>query len=188
MFAILAEDRSDANSLANLVKRIGQIESRIMRKGFSGCGELCRKASAHILNFADQGATHFIICQDSDGHDPVQIRNSICQTIERKINLNEYDHLIVVPVQELEAWLIADESALQKVIPSFKLQKVNHPETIQSPKEWLIQKSRTGRSKPLYSPVTHNEKVSAHLDIDTVKSKCNSFSELVAFVEMSGVH
>ena len=58
MFAVLAEDRSDVDSLVVLIRRIsGVTNATIQRKGFSGCGELCRKAWSHIVDFAEKGAT-----------------------------------------------------------------------------------------------------------------------------------
>ena len=183
MIAVLAEDRSDADALVVLVNRIsGNLNCRVLRKGFSGCGELCRKVGSHIADFASQGATHFIICHDSDGNDPGEIREKVMAGIKPKIDLNCYEHKIVVPVQELEAWLIADDEAISKVIPSLSIGVVKQPENIDSPKEWLIRASRKGRSHPLYSPPTYNHQVARHLDIAKVEGKCGSFRELTAFV------
>lgn len=183
MIAVLAEDRSDADALVVLVKRIsGNLNCRVFRKGFSGCGELCRKADSHIADFASNGATHFIICHDSDGNDPEEIREKVRVGIKAKIDLGFYEHKIVVPVQELEAWLIADDEAISKVIPSLSIGVVEQPENIDSPKEWLIRASQKGRSRPLYSPPTFNHKVAQHLNIAKVEKKCGSFCELTSFI------
>lgn len=183
-FAVLAEDRSDADALVVLVKRIsGDNHIQVVKKGFSGCGELCRKAGSHIADFAKQGATHFIVCHDSDGNDPAAIRQKVKAGIDTKIHLKAYRHKIIVPVQELEAWLIADEAAITKTIPTLSISVVNHPEDIDSPKEWLIRASYTGqRSRPLYAPATYNRQVALHLDIAKVERKCGSFRELTAFI------
>lgn len=183
MFAVLAEDRSDADALVVLVKRIsGKLNSHVGKKGFSGCGELCRKAGSHIADFASQGVTHFIICHDSDGNDPAAIRQKVLAGIEAKFALKGYHHKIVVPIQELEAWIIADDIAISKVIPTLSIGEVKQPETINSPKEWLISASRAGRSRPLYSPTTFNHQVVRHLDIAKVEKKCSSFRELATFI------
>jgi hypothetical protein len=183
MFAVLAEDRSDADSLAVLVKRISGIENdRVFKKGFSGCGELCRKAGSHIADFASQGATHFIICHDSDGNDPAAIRQKVNSAIAGKTDLKQFKHKIVVPVQELEAWIIADETAIKKAIPTLSIPAVGQPEAVNSPKEWLVRESRRERSRPLYDPATFNHRVAMHLDIATVERKCSSFRELTEFI------
>ena len=185
-FAVLAEDRSDVDALVVLVKRISnRANATVYRKGFSGCGELLNKASSHILDFALQGATHFIICHDSDGNDPENIRQAVRKAILPKLNLSDYTHGIIVPVQELEAWMIADEEAIKRVIPSLDIKPVLQPESVKSPKEWLISESRKGRSRPLYAPATYNARVAEQLDVDKVKKKCRSFAELVDFISQA---
>ena len=72
-----------------------------------------------------------------------------------------------------------------KAIPSLRIKPVAQPESISSPKEWLVKESRKGRSSPLYSPATFNSKVVEHLGIDKVSKKCRSFEELVAYVKKS---
>lgn len=182
MFAVLAEDRSDVDSLVVLIKRIsGMNNATVQRKGFSGCGELCRKAWSHIQEFADKGATHFIVCHDSDGNDPVEIKKKVLENLGARIIVPK-NCCIVVPVQELEAWIIADEEAIHKAIPSLVIKPVARPETLTSPKEWLVNESRRGRSRPLYVPTIHNVKVAEHLDLKKVERKCPSFCALVAFV------
>lgn len=182
-FALLAEDRSDVDALVVLIKRIiGQENATIPRKGFGGCGELRRKAHSHIAEFSRQGATHFIICHDSDKNTPQDVRNKVIDAIKAKMPLN-FEHIIVVPVQELEAWIIADEAAIHTAIPSLTISSVAKPEEINDPKEWLIRQSQTNRTKPLYAPATFNVKVARHLEIDKVKKKCRSFKELVDYLQ-----
>ncbi len=182
MFAVLAEDRSDVESLVVLIRRISGTENAtIQRKGFSGCGELCRKAGSHIRDFAEKGATHFIVCHDSDGNPPADVRKKVRESIEARFDMPK-DCCIVVPVEELEAWIIADEEAIRKAIPTLVIGQVARPEAVPSPKEWLVDESRRGRSRPLYVPTIHNAKVAEHLDLKKVEQKCPSFGELVQFV------
>jgi len=86
-------------------------------------------------------------------------------------------------VQEIEAWLIADESAITAVIPSFRFKGHSQPESIQSPKEWLIDQSEAENGKPLYSPKTFNAAVAKHLRFDVVAKKSPSFK---AFLDCLG--
>jgi hypothetical protein len=90
-----------------------------------------------------------------------------------------------VPVQELEAWIIADEEAIRKVIPSLKIKAVQKPESIPNPKEWSVGKSIKGRSKPLYVPAIHNVRVAEHIRLEILEKKCPSFSLLRRFVNPS---
>jgi hypothetical protein len=182
MIAVLAEHHSDADALAMIIRQIiGNERACIRRKGFSGGGELCRKAASHIRLFAKQGVSRFVVCHDADGPDPEPARLKVKKEV---VDCLDSSHLcgIVIPVQELEAWLIADEMAITKTIPSLPISAVSHPERIRSPKEWLVRESRRGRSKPLYSPVVHNPRVCKYLDLQKVATKCPSLKPLIEFV------
>src|SRR4051794_3538943 len=163
MIAVLAEDRTDAESLAAIVKLIlGNPKATVFKKGFSGGGELCRKGASFVRTIADQGASRFVLCHDADGPDPQPARLKV-----RTAVVDQSEHgpscCIVVPVQELEAWFIADEHALTRTIPTLTIRPQSNPESIDSPKEWLVRESRQGRSRPLYAPQTFNPKVAEHI-------------------------
>ena len=182
MFAVLAGDRTDAEALVELIKKIsGQPNATVLRKGFKGCGNLNGKAWSQIISFAKRGATWFIICHDSDGKPPGKVRENFYPGIGGKKKF-KHVHRIVVPVQELEAWIIADEVAINAAIPWLEIEPVNQPEQLENPKEWLVRKSRVISSRRRYIPAFHNAQVAKHLDIDKVMKKCNSFRELVDFV------
>ena len=99
----------------------------------------------------------------------------------------EANACIVVPVQEMEAGLIADEAAIAKTIPLFKLSPVAPPEKIAKPKEYLEKKSRVTRTRSLYSHVTHNSRVAEHLDLKKVADKCPSFRPLLQFLKVAAL-
>jgi hypothetical protein len=91
---------------------------------------------------------------------------------------------ILIPTEEIEAWILADIKAVSKVIPSWQPKdEYPNPEDIKDPKETLIRLSRINKPKPLYSHNTHNEQVMKHIDLEMVKKKCPSFAELAEFVE-----
>ncbi len=180
--AVLAEARSDADTMVVIIKRLlGNPRLSIMSKGFSGCGELRRKGTSHIRQFSARGAKRFVICHDADGPDPEPARQQVHKHIVAPAGVDQ-NACIIIPVQELEAWIIADEAAIQKVIPSFSLPAVFQPESQTSPKEWLVRQSRRGRSRPLYAPEMHNPRVAEHLDLRVVGGKCPSFRPLPAFL------
>jgi len=182
-FAVLAEDKSDAETLAALIRRILEDDRlSVAQKGFGGCGQLRNKAESHIVRFRRDGCTHFLICHDADGVDPTEIRRRVRGAISASLAWSEKTHAIIVPVQEIEAWMIADEKAVASTIPSLSIPRTAHPETIRRPKEWLVDASRKGNSKPLYAPAIFNPKVAKALDVDKVAGKCPSFRELANFV------
>lgn len=183
MIAILAEDRSDAETLVVLVRRIlGDMSAPLFRKGFSGCGELCRKAKSHINSFRDRGADRFIVCHDADRRDPSEVRKQVAQQVFGR-NEPPADSCIVVPVQEIEAWIIADEAAVARVIPSLTIPETRHPEHREDPKEWLEDQSKVKTARPLYAHATHNPHVAKHIDLPMLARKCPSFQHLVNFVQ-----
>jgi hypothetical protein len=94
----------------------------------------------------------------------------------------DYAYCIVVPVQEIEAWVIADEDAIRRVIPTLSIKAVPSPESVGSPKEWLQKESKSGRSKPLYVPTIHNPRVVEHIDLEKLERKCPAFRPLKQFV------
>ena len=153
----------------------------IRGKGFSGCGELRRKLGSHINLFADLGVTRVVVCHDADGHDPQTIRREI-EGIIRAYGCSGLPCGIVIPVQELEAWIIADGAAVSRVIQTLRIRDVSTPESIDSPKEWLVRESRRGRSSPIYIPSLHNQKVAKHLDLAKLEKKCPSFKPLKDFL------
>jgi hypothetical protein len=183
MIGILAEDRSDAEALKVIVRRLSSKSNlRVVAKGFGGCGELCRKAGAFLNDFAAQGIEKVIICHDADGPDAAPVEAKVRAILREKGISLDASKKIIIPVQELEAWIMADETAIATVIPTFKLNAVSQPEMRASPKEWLVRESMRGRSRPLYIPTAHNHRVAAHLDFQKVSTKCPSFAPLRKFV------
>ena len=186
-FAVFAEDETDAVVLQTIIRKLlGNDRAHVPKKGFRGKGNLLKDIPLEILSYAIKGATHFVICQDSDGETPAQVKTRISNKLSRRSH-NHLIYFVAVPVQELEAWLIADEEAIRKAIPSFVLKPQANPEMIPNPKEWLIRRSRINSARPLYAPATYNQKVALHLDLEKVAKKCPSFSELKEFVINSTV-
>ena len=89
---------------------------------------------------------------------------------------------ILIPVQELEAWILADIECAVNIFPSWRPAPIQNPEKIESPKEHLEKLSRDSKQRPRYSHAVHNEKMARHLDLEKVQRKCPAFSVLVEFV------
>lgn len=183
MLAILAEDDSDAEVLMHLVRRrLNDDRMPIKKKGYGGCAALCRKGARDIRTWAAAGVARVIVCHDSDGKPVDEVRRNV---IDRVIKPSGFPgvHCIVIPVEEIEAWMIADEAAINAVIPSFRFKGHDNPQSIASPKEWLRDQSRASNGKPLYSPATFNPAVAMRLDLDRVAKKCPSLREFMAWLD-----
>ena len=192
-FAILGEDKSDASTLKVLVRRLlesapakraKEKKPAIKPKNYHGWSHLCRKGARDLRQLARAGCDRFIVCVDADGPDPAERRRHIQREVIAKAGLDSPACCLVIPVQELEAWLLADiEQAGPKVILSWRPSAIKNPERQASPKEHLRRLSvDPGTRKARYNEVLHNERLAEHLRLDRVEAKCASFKPLVDFV------
>lgn len=181
MYAVLGEDASDGEMLKVLIRRLlGDETVRVKPKGFDGCGELLRKGAKQLQLFQRLGFQRFIICYDADGPEPSHRREQIIQRVVRPSGIGS--HCVVVPVQEIEAWILADIEAVTQVFPSWRPRRVEEPpESIQNPKERLEWLSRASNKKPVYSHATHNPIVAKHLNLAVVRARCPSFAPLAEY-------
>lgn len=183
MYAILGEDTSDTETLKELVFRIAQNRSlTIKSKGYSSCGEMLRKGNRQLKLFQRLGAQRFIICYDADRDCPVARRQKIIDDIITPANFNGI-FCALVPIQELESWILADIHAVQNIIKGWAPGKaISNPESINDPKEHLEKLSRTQQQRPRYSHAIHNPQIAKHLNIATILAKCSSFKPLFDIV------
>lgn len=184
MYGIIGEDRSDVDTLSVIVKRLaGNDRLPIKKKGYSGSGELLRKGAKQLNAFAAIGCTRLIVCYDADGPEHLPRFNQLMRVVVAPSEVPERC-CAVIPVYELEAWILADIAAVTKIFTSWLPQPISGiPETIPDPKEHLIRLSKQANGKPRYVNAIHNERVALHLNLDTVYSRCPSFQRLATFVK-----
>jgi hypothetical protein len=182
VYAILGEDISDANTLKVLVRKLAGNESlKVTPKGFGGSSKMLRKGARELRNLRRLKHTRFIICHDADGPDPRPKGRLVREQIVKPSGVTE-QYCIVIPVQELEAWILADIESATRVFRSWVPKPIDNPEGIPKPKEHLERLSKGSKGRPLYSHATHNEQMAKYLDLDVVKGKCPSFRTLADFV------
>jgi hypothetical protein len=181
VYGILGEHASDTATLKVLVRRLAGAPVKIKGKGYSGCAEMLRKGARQLRLFQNLGYSRFIVCHDADGPDPAPAREKVASKIIRPSGIRT-DCCIVVPVQELEAWILADIECAVKIFPSWKPAAIDNPERIENPKEYLERLSRDSRQKSRYSHATHNEHMAKYLNLENIRHKCPSFRELTKFV------
>jgi hypothetical protein len=185
VFGVLGEDKSDVATLKVLMRRIADDKGlTIHGKGYEGCSEMLRKGATQLRLFSDtHGCKKFVVCYDRDKGDVDERRKEVIDEIIVPSGLNA-EFCIVIPIEEIEAWILADLVSVTKIFTGWRPDKdfVN-PEGEKDPKELVEKLSRMANGKPRYDHATHNEKVAQHVSLDTVAKKCPSFVPLVKFVK-----
>lgn len=178
---LICESEYDAKVVQTLIKRVLGDDSTPIRfpRGLDGSGDILSQGAKHISLLEAMGCTNFVICSDSDGQAWQDVHASLRQKVAVPSGTAS-KCVIAVAVQEIEAWLIADEVAVQKVMTGFRFAGHPNPETITSPKEWLRKQSQQSDKRPRYIPTVHNAKIALHLNTEVVRAKCKSFGRFCA--------
>ena len=183
MYGVIGEGESDAQMLKVLIRRISNNKSlAVLAIDFGGCGDILRKGAAQLRSFANTGCSKFVVCHDADGPDPQPKRRLV---LERVVVPSKCENCcILIPVQEIEAWILADiDNVARYVAPSWvQLPFVGNPESEEKPKKTLERLSRQSNKRPRYAHAVDNLQIAKHINWQRVQSRCNSFRPLVEFV------
>lgn len=176
MIAILGESDADTDVLVAIIKKImAQPNLPTKKLGYRGGTDLLRSGARDIRMFCRQGIKHFVVCHDADTSSYEAVQERVYSRVIKPAGLSSL-YCIAVPVQELEAWIIADHEAVQATLKKFRLKEEPNPESIRNPKEWIVRQSRAQRVTPLYVPTMHNPRVAERISIERVARKCPSFA------------
>ena len=183
MYGILAEAVSDVDTLKVLIRQLaGDQTISIRGKGFGSCGDLLKKGSNCLKEFSNSGCSRFIIAHDADQRKPKEVMSGLIGKIVKPSGVKS-SICLLVPVQEIEAWLLADLEAVSNIIPSWKPESETNPESKPEPKEYLERLSRDANSRPRYRHTIHNPKLAEKINLEKVSKCCPSFRPLEAFVK-----
>lgn len=185
-FGILAEDATDCDALAILVRRIaGTAAVGLKTQSFGGCSRLRQKAAPTMKLMAREGCAAVIVVHDLD-RDPANGELNDEAALRRKLEQIEVpstiSRLICIPVEELEAWFWSDPAVLALVGPGGKAEA--SPHLLRQPKEKLIALSRADNKKARYSTLM-NKALAAKLDIDLCADRCRAFRRLREFIQQT---
>jgi hypothetical protein len=127
IIGVIAEEVNDVDVLYELTCKIID-ESTFAFKKFvgHGCGTLRRKCGAWADILLARGCTHLVVIHDLDRNDESVLRSQLEDSVK---NVKFEGYVILIPVREIEAWLLYDEKAIQNVFNIAKCTKLtNNPE------------------------------------------------------------
>lgn len=178
---IIAEDDSDVDAARVLIRRISNNKDVEIRKFVGrGCGRIKRKCMAWANILKTKGCRYLILIHDLDRNNLTELKMQI-DSIMNPCPIANF--LVCIPIEEMEAWFLADPNAIQAVfnLPKPPIIK-GHPQSISSPKEKigdLVKKY--SNKKQIYLNTKHNYKIAEHLDFNKAK-RCDSFVPFHNFI------
>jgi hypothetical protein len=169
-FGIVVEGPCDELVLRELLPRCLGADCEIESRAWSTSGGVTRKFCNSLNEFKYLGIDKAFVVRDSDGKDPSALKANM----QARIGNRQYPFQVnlIVIVQELEAWLLADEGAIAAVTSRPVPRQPDPIEAIASPKE---------RLKRILSPSTVYTKevarciAAAIVDISRVADRCPVF-------------
>jgi hypothetical protein len=181
IIGVIAEDISDIDVVDELIKKILPLKKFSIRYFIGhGCGKIRGKCYQWARVLKAKGCSTLIVLHDLDQNDLPDLNTQLSQALA---NCSISKNVIVIPIREIEAWLISDSLAIHTAM---KLQEnfpvTPNPEELIDPKKKLgdLIYLRSGKTKR-YLNTAHNKKIAAELDLAKVR-RCPSFLPLEKFV------
>jgi hypothetical protein len=179
---VIAEDHSDIAVVKALIGKITNKPFSVKGTAGGGCGKIVGKCRVWAQTLHDQGCRYLFIVHDLDTRVLNKLRAQLVSALRPSpIGL----HLIVIPVREIEAWLLSDHVAITKAMKlKDALKQIANPESILRPKEYLADLVYTkSRKQRRYVNALDNEKI-AELCAAINLKRCASFVPFCDFVSM----
>ncbi len=180
---LIAEADSDVSTIRIFIHRISK-DKKIGTEKFTGdgCGKITKKCNSWAKVLKDKGCSLLLIIHDLDKKNLKKLKYEI-EAALCPCAISSY--IIVIPIQELEAWLLSDPENLKKSMSLKRIPKIStNTESIDSPKEHLgkIIFQSSDREKD-YMNTKHNVKIAQTISIDIIKDKCPSFIPFYDFIK-----
>jgi len=177
---VIAEEENDVDVVRCIAAKIVRREVPIEKFVGHGCSKVRAKCRSWASTLRDRGCRLLVILHDSDTVDPVEVKDELVQKLgSSPIAL----HIIVIPVREIEAWLLADDQAIGQAMKlSQPMKRVANPERVMNPKEHLRDQIfiRSGH-KTRYVNTIHNKRIAAVCKLANLR-RCASFAPLELFL------
>lgn len=177
---VIAENHSDIDIFEEIARKISKKEIVLRKFVGRGCGKIKKECADWARNLKEQNCSLLVLIHDLDDNDLSRLKQQLNDALHPPSIKN---NIVVVPVREIEAWLLSDESAIRSAMNiKSPVAAIGNPESIDNPKEYLerlVERKTNGRKH--YLNTAHNKKIAALLNIAKVK-KCKSFLPLELFL------
>lgn len=181
-YGLIAEDASDILVIKELARKISGRNISASHFVGKGCGPIKKKAPGWCKAFAEKGCSQIVLVHDRDRHDAKKLTRELEAVLSTAPQAKK---VVVVPTEELEAWLLCDPNAVKVALNLRRsIKEEHHPERIPSPKEYLgLAVWRASERRVNYINAVHNPLIAEHIDVATISRKCPSFKPFSDFFE-----
>ena len=177
---VIAEEVNDVDVVRCIIAKIAKRNVPIQKFVGHGCSKVRAKCRSWAYTLRAGGCRLLVIMHDSDTGDPAKVRNEL----EQRLGASPIAlHIIVIPIREIEAWLLADHQAIgQAMRLAQPMKRVANPERVMNPKEHLRDQIfiRSGH-KTRYLNTVHNKKIAEVCKLTNLR-RCASFVPLEEFL------
>jgi hypothetical protein len=180
---IIAEDKSDVDVIDVIISKCTKVKYSTKSFVGNGCGRLRNKCRQWADNLRERGCSLLVFAHDLDANSHAQLR-AILQAALGESPLRPF--IIVIPVREIEAWLLADQKAICSAMNiRGTIKRIKNPEALLRPKESLRDIIyRASKKKITYLNTIHNEKIARQCELPNLR-RCESFKPLQKFIEQN---
>ena len=179
---VIAEDVSDVSVAKKLLQKRATKSFQVKHHIGHGCGTIVAKCGNWAKNLSDRGCSLLILLHDLDEKNLATLRANLHAALTvspiKKI-------AVVIPVREMEAWLLSDGAAIAKALNiSKEIPPVGEPERQPDAKKKLGELIyKTSEKKVTYVNTIHNEKIANEIALEAIRAKCPSFAAFDDFAK-----
>lgn len=180
LYGIIVEGSYDEAAFIEIIKKCISSDIGIIARPCGGKDHLMKSFPCYLESFRyEKQGSHIdkaLVIRDADTKDPTELSERMKnKVIDRTYS---FEVKFIAIVQELETWLLADETAISKVTQARSgktVSRINENlESIVNPKKKLHEVlSNAGVS---YTPAVAQE-IAKELDIPTIEYRCPRFKE-----------
>lgn len=182
MLGLIGENRSDTDTLRILCRRFTAAPNLPIRQvSCRGGGNIFRAGARHLRLLAQRGCNKIILCHDADGPEPESTRARLQSHVLNQVSVNS-SICLLVPVQAIEAWLLADVAKAQFIFADWPVADFSNPERVPAPRSYLERLSRNPERRTRYVHTIHNARLAEHIDLNLVVFRCPSIVPLQEFL------